>query len=121
MPSEDKARRRLGDNPGLAAELGGAIAFAFANGCNRGIVRVDNFTVAQRLGLRQTAGLGFDPLMRLECGRELSVQTRPLLPRQGYRAMEGVLAGPRQRGKKIPLTGDPRQPTVSSGANNIDL
>ena len=99
MPGKDKARRRLGDNPGLAAELGGAMAFAFANGRNRGIVRVDNFAVAQRLALRQSAGLGCDPLMRLERGRELGVQTRPLRPP----------TGPSRRG------GSPGWPAPASG------
>ena len=45
---EDEARGGLGDNAGFAAKLGGAVALAFANGGNRGIVGIDDFTLASR-------------------------------------------------------------------------
>ena len=82
MQGKDEARRWLGDNPRFAAELGGAVAFARADGRNGGIVRVDNLTVGQGLALRQSAGLVCDPVMRLQSGRKLGVQTRLLGLRQ---------------------------------------
>ena len=96
MQGKDKARRWLGDNPRLAAKLGGAIAFAFANGRNGGIVGVDDFAVGQRLALRQPAGLVFDPLMGLERSRELGVQARPLVLRQLRHTVQALLHGPSQ-------------------------
>src|SRR4051812_37956687 len=42
---EDEARGGLGDNPGLTTELCGAVALAFANGGDRGIVGIDNFAL----------------------------------------------------------------------------
>ena len=45
VQGNDEAGGWLGDNPGLAAKLRGAMAFALANGRNRGIVRVDNFAM----------------------------------------------------------------------------
>src|SRR5215472_6225677 len=93
---KDEAGRWLGDNPGLAAELGGAMAFAFANGRNRGIVGVDDFAVAQRLALRQPTGWGGDPLMGLERGREPGVQARPLVPPPLRHTVQALLQGPRQ-------------------------
>jgi hypothetical protein len=96
MQGKDEASRWLGDNPRLAAELGGAIAFAFANGRNRGIVGIDDFAVAQRLALRQPTGLGFDPLMGLERGREPGVQARPLVLPQLRPTVQALLPGPRQ-------------------------
>jgi hypothetical protein len=82
MPGEDEASGWLGDNPWLAAELGGAIAFAFANGRNGGVVGVDDFAVGQRFALRESTGLGGDLLMRLDGCRKLDVQARPLILRQ---------------------------------------
>jgi hypothetical protein len=101
VQGNDEAGGWLGDNPGLAAKLRGAMAFALANGRNRGIVRVDNFAMGQRLTLRQPTGLVCDPWMRLERGHELGVQTRSLLPRQLHRTVEGVLGGPRQRQDRL--------------------
>ena len=80
MQGKDKARRRLGDNPRLSAKLGGAVAFAFANGRNRGIVGVDDFAVGHRFALRQPSGLVFDPLVGLESSRELGAQARRAAP-----------------------------------------
>ena len=94
MQGKDEARRWLGDNPRLAAKLGGAVAFALANGRNGGIVGVDDFAVGQRLALRQPAGLVCDPVMGLERGRELGVQARPLLLRQLRRAVQALPGRP---------------------------
>ena len=96
MQGKDKARRGLGDHPGFAAKLGGAMAFALADGRNRGIIRVDDLAVGQRLTLRQASRLVCDPVMRLERSRELGVQTRPLVLRQVRRAVHAFLGGPRQ-------------------------
>ena len=49
LKGEDEARGGLGDNPRFAAKLGRAVALAFANGGDRGIVGIDNFALAQGL------------------------------------------------------------------------
>ena len=73
----------------------------FANGRNGGIVGVDDLAVGQRLALREPAGLVCDPVMGLERGRELGVQTRPLVLRQLRRAVQARLGGPRQRQDRL--------------------
>src|SRR5215510_3040435 len=106
---KDEAGRWLGDNPGLAAELGGAMAFAFANGRNRGIVGVYDFAVAQRLALRQPTGWGGDPLMGLERGREPRGPGAPAGPPTAAAYGASALAGP------APGAGlDLHAPTVAS-------
>ena len=80
--------------PGLRPNWAGQLLLPFANGRNRGIVGVDDLAVGQRLALRQPAGLVFDPVMRLERGRELGVQTRPLLLRQLRRAVQALPGRP---------------------------
>ena len=42
MQSPDEACRRLGDAPGLAPNLHGAMAFALAHGGHGGIIRIDD-------------------------------------------------------------------------------
>ena len=95
-PGQDKASRRFGNNARLAAKLGGAITLPFADGRNRGIVRVDNFAVRQHFALRQPAGLVFDPLMGRESGGKLGVQARPLVLRQLWHTVQALLQGPSQ-------------------------
>src|SRR6266516_1139193 len=97
MQRKDEARRRLGNNARLAAELGGAVAFALADGGNGGIVGVDDLAVAQCLAVREPAGLRFDPVMGFKGGCKLGVQTCPLILRQLRRAVQAFLGGPRQR------------------------
>jgi hypothetical protein len=97
MQGKDKTSRWIGDDAGLAAKLGGAVAFALAHGRNRGIVRVDDLAVGQGLALRQAARLVCDPVMRRERGFQLGVQPRPPLCRQLRRAVQARLGGPCQR------------------------
>jgi hypothetical protein len=52
MQAKDKAHGGLGDRPGFAAKLGGAMTLPFANGRNRGIVRVDDRAMGQGLVLQ---------------------------------------------------------------------
>jgi len=101
MQGNDTARRRLGDHPGRAAELGGAMAFALANRRNRGIIRVDDLAVGQRLAWREPAGLEFDPVMSFEGGCQLGVQARPVILRHLRRAVPLRLGGPRQRQDRL--------------------
>jgi hypothetical protein len=87
MQGNDEASGWLGDNARLAAELGGAVAFAFANGGNGRIVGIDDLAVGQGLALREASRLVFDPVMGRERGCELSVQARPLILQQLGRAV----------------------------------
>ena len=80
--------------PGLRPNWAGQLLLPFANGRNGGIVGVDDLAVGQRLALRQPAGLVCDPVMGLERGRELGVQTRPLLLRQLRRAVQALPGRP---------------------------
>src|SRR5882724_793025 len=96
VQGKDEASCRLGDDPGRAAELGEAMAFALANRGNRGIVGVNDLAMGQGLALGQSSRLTFDPVMRLERSRELGVQTRLLVRRQWRRTMQVFLGGPRQ-------------------------
>src|SRR5215211_5355960 len=96
MQGKDEASGWLGNNPRLAAKLRGAVAFAFADGRNGGVVGVDNFTVGQGLALGEPAGLVCDPVMGIEGGRELGVQACPLVRRQLHRAVQARLGGPSQ-------------------------
>ena len=99
---EDEARGGLGDKPGLAAKLGGAVALALANRGNRGIVGIDDFTLGQEFALGESTGLGGNLLMGGESAAELGVQALPLLCGQLHRALHALLGGPRQ-----PATGFP--------------
>jgi hypothetical protein len=81
MQAKDEAGRWRGDQAGLAAELGGAVALALANGRHGGSVRVDDFAVAHRLALREPAGLRCNPVIGLERYGKLGVQARPLVRR----------------------------------------
>ena len=56
---EDEAQR-AGDQAGFSPKLGGAVALAFANGGNGGIVGIDDFTLPEGLAVGQSAGLGGD-------------------------------------------------------------
>ena len=60
---EHEARGGLGENPGLAAKLGGAVALAFADRGNGGIVGIDDFTAGQGLAVGEAARLGDNLLM----------------------------------------------------------
>jgi hypothetical protein len=53
----DEARRRLGDHPGLAAELGGALAGARAHGRNGGIVGLDDRAGGPGLAWREAMNI----------------------------------------------------------------
>ena len=52
--------------------------------------------MAQRLALREPAGLGFDLMMGCQGGYKLGVQARPLIPQQLRRPVQVCLGGPRQ-------------------------
>lgn len=73
---EDKARSRLGQNPGFATKLGWTIAFAFDHGGNGGIIGIDDFELVQLFTLGQALRL-FDDLTRCLTGR-LQVATQAL-------------------------------------------
>ena len=73
------------------------MALPLANGGKRGIVGVDDLAVGQGFALRESARLVCDPVMGLERGRELGVQTHPLVLRQLGRAVQARLGSPRQR------------------------
>jgi hypothetical protein len=60
---KDKTGGRFRDDTGLSAKLGRAIAFAFDNGSNRGIVGIDQFKVAELLAMGEPCGLLADVLM----------------------------------------------------------
>ena len=96
MQSKDEAGGWLSNNPGLAAKLGGAVALAFANGGNGGIVGINNFTLGQDLAIGKPAGLGKDLVMGCESAGELSAQAPLLVLRQVRRALHALLRGPRQ-------------------------
>ncbi len=57
---KDEPRGGLRHQAGFAAKLGGAIALAFEDGGNGGIVRIDNFTMTEFFALREAYGLGTD-------------------------------------------------------------
>ena len=96
LHGEDEARGGLGDNARFAAKLGGAVALAFANGGNGGIVGIDDFTLGQGLALGEAPGLGGDLLMGDKGHGQLGVQARPLLLGQLRGALHLRLRGPRQ-------------------------
>src|SRR5215475_1208085 len=102
LKGEDEARGRLGDNAGFAAKLGGAITLAFADRGNREIVRIDDFTVGQRLALSEAAGLGGDLLVGRESRLELGVQACPLVCGQMRGALYARLRGPCQPYHLVP-------------------
>ena len=97
MQGKDEARRGPRRSCRACGQTGRAVAVACANGRNSGIVGIDDFAVAQRLARRQPAGLGFDPLMGLERGREWGVQAHPRLLRQLRQAGQALRYGPGQR------------------------
>jgi hypothetical protein len=53
LVGKDKARRGLRQDAGLAAKLRRAIAFAFDDGGNGGVIGIDDFAVGQFFALRQ--------------------------------------------------------------------
>ena len=82
LRGEHEARGGLGDNPRLAAKLGGAVTLAFADRGNGGIVGIDDFTAGQGLAVREATGLGGNLLMGAEGERQRGVPARPLVFRQ---------------------------------------
>src|SRR6266850_8318017 len=102
MQGKDEAGGWFGNNPGLAAKLGGAVALAFANGGNRGIVGIDNFTLGQGFAVGEPTGLGGDLVMGCEGSFELGVQALPLALSQLRRALHVRLRGPRQQPHRLP-------------------
>ena len=71
---KDEACGGLREDAGFATELGWAIALAFHNGGNRGIVGIDDFTVTQTLALGQAARLLADLVMRFDGGAQIACQ-----------------------------------------------
>ena len=75
---KDETRGRFRDDTGLSAKLRRAIALAFDNGSNRGIVGIDQFTVAELLALGEPLGLPADVLMGAHRRAQLTGKTRAL-------------------------------------------
>ena len=98
----------LGDNPRLAAKLGGAVALAFADRGNGGIIGIDDFTVRQGLAVGEAAGLGGDLLMGGEGHGQRGVPARPLVFRQLRRRFA------RAPGRSAP-TPPPARPSSAAG------
>src|SRR5882672_2113233 len=71
---KDEARGGLGDDARFAAKLGGAVALAFANRGDGGIVGIDNFALAQGLALGEVPGLGGDLGMGVQSDGQLGDQ-----------------------------------------------
>jgi hypothetical protein len=93
LRSEDEARSGLGDNPRLATKLGGAVALAFADRGDGGIVGIDDFTASQGLAVREAPGLGSNLLMGDKGKSQRRVPARPLVCRQLGGALHLRLGG----------------------------
>jgi len=99
---EDKARRRVGDQARLAAELRRAIPLAFDKRCDGAIIGIDNFTMAEFFPLGEPGGLRTDMRMRAQRGVQRLGQalTRGGAPRARVgQALLGLLP---QRGDGLP-------------------
>ena len=75
---KDETRGRFRDDTGLSAKLRRAIALAFDNGSNSGIVGIDQFKVAELLALGEPLGLPADVLMGAHRRAQLTGKTRAL-------------------------------------------
>src|SRR5512145_785564 len=75
---KDKTRRRLRHEAGLTAKLRWAIALAFEDGGDGGIIGVDNFTMAELLALGEPPRLGADMLMGAHSSGQLPCQALAL-------------------------------------------
>ena len=91
MHGKDKACCGLRDDPGLASELGRTVAFAFKDGCNGGIVGIDDFAVAQLLPLGQPTRLLADIMMGLQGCLQVAPQAFTLVLGQRGRTLEALL------------------------------
>jgi len=94
---KDKPRRGLTENPGLAPKLGGTVTLAFANRGKGGIVGIDNFTLCQRLAVRQPPRLADNLLMGLQRERQGDVPAGLLVLGQLGRGLHLRLGGLGQR------------------------
>ena len=63
LPGEHEARGGRGDDPRFAPKLGRAVALAFTDRGNGGIVDIDDFTAGQGLAVGETPRLGDELLM----------------------------------------------------------
>jgi hypothetical protein len=88
---KDKARRGLREDTGLPTKLGRAIALAFHDGGNGGIVRIDDFTVTQSFALRQPLRLFTDVLLRRQRRAQGAGQALARRRVQMGRRLEGLL------------------------------
>jgi len=75
---KDETRGRFRDDTGLSAKLRRAIALAFDNGSNRGIVGIDKFTVAELLAWGEPRRLPADVLMGAHRRAQLTSKTLAL-------------------------------------------
>jgi hypothetical protein len=88
---KDKTSRGFGGEAGLAAKLRRAIALAFDNRRNGGIVGIDQFTVPEFLACGQALGLLTDAVMVAHGCREGERETFPLGLTQGTPVFEALL------------------------------
>ena len=70
---KDKAGGGLRQHAGFATKLGGTIAFAFDDGCNRRVIGIDNFVLGELFALGEALRLFGDVPMR----RTGSLQVAP--------------------------------------------
>ena len=92
---EDKPGSRLRHDTGLAAKLGGAVALAFEDGGNRGVIRIDDFAVGKFFALGQALRLLGDVSMCGTGSLEVPQQTLALgltPPAVLVQALSGLLA-----------------------------
>ena len=88
---KDKTGRGFRGDAGLSAKLRRAIALAFDNGGNGGIVGIDQFTVAELLALGQPGGLFTDVVMVVHRRGERQGETLTLGAHAGYASVRGAL------------------------------
>ena len=101
LRGEHEARGGLGDNSRFAAKLGRAVALAFADRGNGGIVGIDDFTAGQGLAVGEVPRLGGDLLMGGQGRGQRGVPARPLVRRQLGGALYLRLRGLCQRHHRL--------------------
>jgi hypothetical protein len=90
------AGRWVDEHPGCAAKLGGAVTLPLAHGGDGRIIGIDDFAMAQGLALGQASRWVGDPVMRIQSGRELDIQTCLWRRRQGRGPVQVRLSRLRQ-------------------------
>jgi hypothetical protein len=92
---KDKAGSGLGEQTGFATKLGRTIAFAFDDGGNGGVIRIDDFTLGELFALGEALRLLGDLPMRVAGGFQVTKQALTLRLTQGAVLVQerfGVLA-----------------------------